>query len=112
MINRISDHQLIDPINVDRNFIICIFLRILLGFLVLYADKKIVIPFLVILILVVSINSYYKAPNYKLYLNNILTNSLSLILVFLEKKDIASALIFVNTLASIQTKHIASLIVV
>lgn len=110
MIDRISDHQLIDPINVNRNYFICIVLRFLFAFSILYGDKKIIIPILAFLILVVSINSYFKKPNYKLYLTNILTNILSIILLIIDKKEIASALMFVNTLTSIQTKHIANLI--
>ena len=54
---------------------------------------------------------YTKAPNWKCYLKNITTNSISLILVLLNKNELAAGLIFTDITESILSKHMANLII-
>jgi hypothetical protein len=116
MIDRLLDNYLIKPKHKNGLYIFCVLLRILIGFFILTKFtnpdlKKYKLIVLNIMILVIGSVWLRKPPNWKCYPRNIISNILSLILVAMNKNDLAAGLIFVDVLNGIQLKHIANLFI-
>lgn len=122
--NVLEDSQLSNPKYKQFNYVICITFRILLGFLLMFEHLKIkelnenqkkILKGIKLCILFIGISGisimlFRKNHNWKNYIRNIISNILSFIMVSLNRFDLAAGLLFVDTLQSLQLRHIKNLL--